>query len=121
MNRRALISVTLFSMVAAASAADAIPECSPSSPTVISRSLVYSGPDSVSKFYRIPALAVATDGTIVALADRRLDSNRDLPGRIDVVCRRSSDWGNTWSPVIEVAAHDSIGGYGDPGLGVNTD
>ena len=99
----------------------ATPECSPASSAVISRSLVYSGPDSVSKFYRIPALAVATDGTIVALADRRLDTNKDLPGRIDVVCRRSSDWGNTWSPVIEVAAHDSIGGYGDPGLGVNSD
>ncbi len=82
-----------------------------------SRSLLFSGGDGVSKFYRIPALTTMPDGKIVAVADRRLDSNRDLPGRIDVVCRTSSDGGYTWSPVYEVAVHDEGGGYGDPALG----
>ncbi len=94
-------------------------DCAPSSPAVLERSLVFTGGDGVSKFYRIPALAVAPDGTIIALADRRLDSNKDLPGRIDVVCRRSRDGGATWEPTIEIAVNDSTGGYGDPGLGVN--
>lgn len=100
-------------------AAESPVDCSPSSKAVLTRSLVFSGVDSVSKFYRIPALAVAPDGAIVAIADRRLDSNKDLPGRIDVVCRRSTDGGISWSPVIEVAVNDSVGGYGDPAIGVS--
>lgn len=111
----------MTSVSAISSFASSQVDCSPSSPAVIIRSLVYSGPDSVSKYYRIPALAVAPDGAIVALADRRRDSNRDLPGRIDIVARRSTDGGHTWDSVIEVAVNDSIGGYGDPGLGVNKD
>lgn len=83
------------------------------------RSLVFSGPDSISKFYRIPALATLPDGTIIAMADRRLETNADLPGNIDVVCRRSTDGGRTWSDVIEVAVHDQGGGYGDPALGLD--
>lgn len=81
------------------------------------RTLLFAGGDGISKNYRIPALATTADGTIVAVADRRLDSNKDLPGRIDVVCRTSSDGGYTWSPVYEVAVHDEGGGYGDPALG----
>lgn len=83
------------------------------------RSRVFAGPDSVSKFYRIPAIATLPDGTLVALADRRLESNGDLPGKIDVVARRSTDGGRTWSDVIEVAVHDEGGGYGDPALGTD--
>lgn len=94
-------------------------DCAPSSTAVLERSLVFTGGDGESKFYRIPALAVATDGTIVAVVDRRLESNKDLPGRIDVVCRRSQNGGATWGSTIEVAVNDSTGGYGDPGLGVN--
>lgn len=85
---------------------------------VLLRSLVFSGPDSVSKFYRIPAVALARDGAIVAVADRRRDSSKDLPGNIDVVCRRSTDGGITWSPAVTIAACDDGGGYGDPALGV---
>ena len=42
-----------------------------------SRSMLFAGGDGLSKFYRIPALATLPDGTIVAVADRRLDSNAD--------------------------------------------
>ena len=83
------------------------------------RSVVFEGGDGVSKFYRIPALATTADGIVVAVADRRLDSNKDLPGRIDVVCRRSEDGGRTWGEVIEIAVHDEDGGYGDPAIGVD--
>ncbi len=84
-----------------------------------SRSMLFAGGDGLSKFYRIPALATLPDGTIVAVADRRLDSNADLPNRIDIVCRTSSDGGLTWGETSEVAVHDDGGGYGDPALGVN--
>lgn len=85
------------------------------------RSLLFSGGDGVSKFYRIPAIVTADDGSLVAVADRRLDSNKDLPGRIDVVCRISKDGGESWSKAIVVASNDSVGGFGDPALGVAPD
>ena len=80
------------------------------------RSLVFNKGDFGSQFYRIPAITTLPDGTLVAVADRRINSLSDLPGDIDIVCRRSTDGGRTWSPYIIVAEHDSIGGYGDPAL-----
>ena len=80
------------------------------------RTVVFSPGDYGSKFYRIPALTVAADGSLIAVADKRLESNADLPGKIDVVCRRSTDGGRTWSNPITIAAHDSVGGYGDPAV-----
>ena len=80
------------------------------------RSLVFKQGDFGSKFYRIPAIAALPDGTIVAVADKRIESNGDLPGKIDVVARRSTDGGRTWSPYITVAEHNADGGYGDPAL-----
>lgn len=82
----------------------------------ITRSLVYNKGDFDSKFYRIPALITLPDGSLLTVADKRIDKLQDLPGRIDVVARRSTDMGRTWSPYITVAANDSFGGYGDPAL-----
>ena len=52
--------------------------------------------------YRIPALAVANDGTLIAVADYR-HSGTDIgvtdKGRIDLHYRLSHDNGNTWSEV----------------------
>lgn len=83
------------------------------------KSLVFDKGDCGSLFYRIPALTVASDGALIALADRRWDSLDDLPGKIDVVCRRSTDGGLTWSEYVTVAAADSLGGYGDPAVGID--
>lgn len=80
------------------------------------RSLVYNKGDFGSQFYRIPAITTLPDGTLVSVADRRINSLNDLPGDIDVVCRRSTDGGRTWGEYITVAAHDSTGGYGDPAI-----
>lgn len=80
------------------------------------RSLVMSPGDYNSKFYRIPAIATLPDGTLIAVADKRIETMRDLPGKIDVVARRSTDGGKTWGPYITVAEHDEIGGYGDPAI-----
>ncbi|MDE6487677.1 MAG: glycoside hydrolase, partial [Paramuribaculum sp.] len=64
------------------------------------RSLVMNKGDFNSQFYRIPAIETLPDGTIVVVGDKRIDKLGDLPGRIDVVARRSTDGGRTWGPYI---------------------
>lgn len=85
----------------------------------IERSLVYRPGDYDSKFYRIPAIVTAKDGSLVTVADKRIEHNGDLPAKIDVVSRRSTDGGKTWSDYVTVAEHDEIGGCGDPALVVD--
>lgn len=74
--------------------------------------------------YRIPAVAVTNDGTILAAADYR-HSGADIGvinnGRIDLHIRRSQDNGVTWdaiTPIIEgqgASSPDFMNvGYGDP-------
>lgn len=82
----------------------------------VSQVTVYKGGDYGSKFYRIPAIVTASDGTLVTVADKRIEHNGDLPAKIDVVSRRSFDNGLTWEPYVTVASHDSIGGCGDAAL-----
>lgn len=91
------------------------------SANILNRSLVFSGPDSISKFYRIPGIVALPNGDLVAVADRRLEHNGDLPAKIDVIVRRSTDKGKTWSDAIEVVNHDEGGGYGDPAIGTAPD
>ncbi len=85
----------------------------------VERALVYRPGDYDSKFYRIPAIVTAKDGSLVTAADKRIEHNNDLPAKIDVVSRRSTDGGKTWSPYVTVATHDEIGGCGDPALVVD--
>lgn len=85
----------------------------------VERSLVYRPGDYDSKFYRIPAIVTAKDGSLVTVADKRIEHNGDLPAKIDVVSRRSTDGGKTWSPYVTVARHDEVGGCGDPALVVD--
>lgn len=80
--------------------------------------LFYPG-DWGSRYYRIPAIATAGDGSLVAVCDRRWNSNADLPNNIDVVARRSTDMGHTWSQPQTLAGTDSLGGdygHGDPAI-----
>ena len=85
---------------------------------VTERITVFAAGDEGSRHYRIPALAVASDGSLIAVADRRGASQRDLPNIISVVCRRSTDGGRTWSPQRVIAQGDSATGatYGDAAL-----
>lgn len=74
--------------------------------------------------YRIPALAVAKDGTLIAVSDYR-HSGTDIGvtnfGRIDLHYRLSHDNGNSWTEVMTLIdgagaeATDFMSvGYGDP-------
>ena len=53
--------------------------------------------------YRIPALAVAADGTVLAFCEGRMESPRD-DAEIQIVLRRSGDNGATWQPMQVVAS-----------------
>lgn len=51
---------------------------------------------------RIPGLATACDGTLLAVFDARRDRARDLQGDIDIALHRSMDKGMTWQPLQTV-------------------
>ena len=79
--------------------------------------------DNGSRVYRIPAMVVADDGSIVVAADKRYESHTDIGAGhvIDIVVRRSTDGGKTWSEPVTIAkglgsADDDKCGYGDPSL-----
>ena len=57
---------------------------------------VYTAGDEGVHTYRIPALAVTRQGTLLAFAEARHDGPGDA-GDIDLVVRRSTDAGRTWS------------------------
>lgn len=60
--------------------------------------------------YRIPGLATANDGTLLAIYDVRRESGRDLQGNIDIGVSRSADGGNTWLPMQIAIDMQSWGG-----------
>ena len=76
-----------------------------------------------SRVYRIPAMVVADDGSIVVAADKRYASHTDIGNGhvIDIVIRRSTDGGRTWSAPVTIAkglgsSDNNKCGYGDPSL-----
>jgi len=71
--------------------------------------------------HRIPALAVSTKGTILALCDARIELGDDLPNNIDLALRRSFDLGKTWTPIQMVADFPGKEGAGDASLLVDRD
>lgn len=85
-------------------------------PEAPAHTLLFAPGDGGSRFYRIPALITAADGSIVAVADKRYDSAGDLPNAIDIVARRSTDGGLTWSPAYDVVRRRGDYGYGDAAL-----
>ena len=60
-----------------------------------------SGEDGIA-VYRIPALCTAPNGDLVAVCDARRDNIGDLNAfqPINIVCRRSSDGGKTWTKSV---------------------
>ena len=76
---------------------------------------LYNMEEAGSKYYRIPALVKAKDGSLVAIADKRGDALGDLPNIITIVSKRSTDGGKTWSDMSIVAQGDTVAkcGYGD--------
>jgi len=65
--------------------------------------------------YRIPALIETKQGTLLAVVDARHESSADLPARISLVIRKSSDFGVTWTAQTKLVEVPQ-GGAGDPSL-----
>ena len=78
---------------------------------------LYAPGDYGSANWRIPAIICLDDGTLLAVNDKRKYNETDLPEDIDIVYRRSSDYGATWSePQTLIEGHGRGRGYGDPAL-----
>lgn len=69
--------------------------------------------------YRIPGLATAKDGSLLAVYDVRRESARDLQGHIDIGINRSTDGGNTWLPLQIVLDMGKWGGLPEKFNGVS--
>lgn len=89
---------------------------------LLARRLVFNPGDYGSSNYRIPAICTLKDGSLLIANDKRKFSHADLPADIDVVVRRSTDGGLTWSEPVTVAeGKGPDSGFGDPILAVADD
>lgn len=59
------------------------------------------------KSYRIPAIIQAPNGDLLAFCEGRLNGSGDF-GNVDIVMKRSSDKGKTWSALKVVVDNDSL-------------
>lgn len=83
----------------------------------LTKSILFSPGDYGSKYYRIPAIETANDGSLIAVTDRRPFHPGDLPQAIDLYIRRSTDSGKSWSEPIMIAGEsDDIHGFGDAAI-----
>lgn len=81
------------------------------------RKCLFMPGDYGSKNYRIPALRVLYDGSILIANDKRKYNETDLPEDIDIVSRRSTDGGHTWTEPVTIVEGRGVGkGFGDPVL-----
>ena len=77
--------------------------------------------------YRIPAITTAPDGSLIAAIDERVPSCGDLKcgdlkwsRDINIVMRRSTDGGRTWSPIRKVVDFPDGQSASDPSLITDT-
>lgn len=73
--------------------------------------------------FRIPAVAKANDGTLLAVYDMRYNSARDLQEHMDIGLSRSTDGGQTWTkpePIMDMGEYggkpQKENGCSDPGI-----
>ncbi|MDF1865082.1 MAG: exo-alpha-sialidase [Saprospiraceae bacterium] len=82
---------------------------------LLEHKVLFSSGDYGSVNYRIPAITTALDGTLIAVGDARVDQAGDLPNNIDLLARRSTDMGETWSDAVLMADFGQFGAS-DPAL-----
>ena len=84
-------------------------------PTVVT---IFKPGDEGSKYYRIPAIVCAPNGSLITSTDKRKNNDGDLTNDIDVVVKTSHDGGLTWGET-KVIATGNPKGYGDASLVVD--
>ncbi|MDT0342809.1 sialidase family protein [Streptomyces litchfieldiae] len=108
----ALVTVVWAVMVTAPTAGAGAPRQPPSAPEpAISRPFI-SHRDGYD-CYRIPAIVTTPSGTLLAFAEGRLTDCDDV-GNIDLVLKRSTDGGHTWSDIMVLRGAGSPGTFGNP-------
>lgn len=88
------------------------------------QTLLFHTGDSTGYPYRIPAIATAKNGDVIALSDLRPCGGDIGYGRVDILSRVSHDNGATWSDAKTVLAGSGSGadtGYGDACLVADRD
>ncbi len=80
------------------------------------RKVLYAPGDYYSRFYRIPSIATASDGSLVSISDARKYHIHDIENDIDMLARRSTDGGRTWSAPVTIAK----GSGGSEGMSSST-
>ncbi|MEE2908210.1 MAG: SUMF1/EgtB/PvdO family nonheme iron enzyme [Planctomycetota bacterium] len=83
----------------------------------ITRTDVYTSGEDEYHTFRIPSIVVAPNGDLIAVCEGRRGGRGDS-GDIDLVMRRSSDGGKTWSD-LEVIQDDGLNTCGNPTLVVD--
>ena len=68
---------------------------------------VFSSGTNGYKSFRIPAIIKAPNGDLLAFAEGRVNGSNDF-GNIQIVEKRSTDNGKTWSALQVVAANDTL-------------
>lgn len=79
---------------------------------------VFPTPTSSAIPYRIPAIATASNGNIIAVADyrhSRADIGMATNGRIDLRARISKDNGETWGDIFNIIEGQGAAGVNTPG------
>src|SRR5207253_5938382 len=93
------VAVSRCTRINAASFSFVLAACAVAQPLPTNTDVFISGKDGYHT-YRIPAIEAAPDGSLLAFAEARKNNQSD-PGsakqEIDLVCKRSSDNGATWS------------------------
>ena len=84
----------------------------------VSRNLFHSSMKEGVSCYRIPALATAKDGALLAVIDERFADGSDLGTNRDInlVMRRSEDNGDSWSAMETVCDYPDGQSASDPSL-----
>ena len=111
-----IYTLLLYSALTAMACGKPEPSAQPDEPFCDSLCLYRPG-DYGSANWRIPAILCLGDGTLLAVNDKRKYNENDLPEDIDIVCRRSSDRGKTWSEPQTIAKGTGyMHGFGDAAL-----
>lgn len=98
----------------------------PANDSAVFRKVIRKQGDEGVHTYRIPGLATTPKGTLIAVFDLRHQNAGDLPADIDVGTMRSTDNGETWSPMQRVLDFDANepgshgNGVGDPAILVDS-